>query len=66
LFLLGKAGLVSIIGDPLLTVGMWVITVYMVLMSPLNLLSRSKFERVAATPLALLMAAVFLVVALTG
>lgn len=66
LFLLSKAGLVSIIGEPLLTVGMWVITGYLVLMSPLNLLSRSKFERAAATPLALVMAAIFLVVTLTG
>ncbi|WP_336205796.1 hypothetical protein [Nonomuraea sp. LPB2021202275-12-8] len=66
LFLLSKAGLVSIIGEPLLTIGMWVIVVYLVLNSVLNLLSRSKFERLVMTPVALVMGAVFLAVTLTA
>jgi len=66
LFLLSKAGLVSIIGEPLLTIGMWVIVIYLALNSVLNLLSRSKFERSVMTPVALVMGAVFLVVTLTA
>ncbi|MDP9843944.1 hypothetical protein [Streptosporangium lutulentum] len=66
LFLLSKAGLVSIIGEPLLTIGMWVIVIYLVLNSVLNLLSRSKFERSVMTPVALVLGAVFLVVTLTA
>ncbi|MEU0479161.1 hypothetical protein ABZ260_08270 [Streptosporangium sp. NPDC006013] len=66
LFLLSKAGLVSIIGEPLLTIGMWVIVVYLALGSVLNLLSRSKFERLVMTPTALLLGVVFLVVTLTA
>ncbi|MCG5219739.1 hypothetical protein [Streptosporangium sp. KLBMP 9127] len=65
LFLLSKAGLVSIIGEPLLTIGMWVIVIYLGLASVLNLLSRSKFERSVMTPVALVMGTVFLVVTLT-
>ncbi|MER6171148.1 hypothetical protein [Streptosporangium sp. NPDC001681] len=66
LFLVSKAGLVSIIGEPLLTIGMWVIVIYLVLNSVMNLLSRSKFERLVMTPVALVMGAVFLVVTLTA
>ncbi|WP_204745513.1 hypothetical protein [Glycomyces paridis] len=66
LFLLSKAGLVSVIGDPLLSVGMWVITVYLFLGSVLNLLSPSKPERYAATPATLLLAAAFLLTILTA
>jgi hypothetical protein len=66
LFPLSKTGLVSVIGEPLLTIGMWVILIYLALMSVLNLFSRSKFERAVGTPLALAMAAVFLVVTLTA
>lgn len=62
LFLLSKAGLASIVGEPLLTVGMWVITAYLVLAAVLNLLSRSKSERALMTPVALAIGAVFLVV----
>ncbi|MFC7642192.1 hypothetical protein ACFQX6_15400 [Streptosporangium lutulentum] len=56
----------SIIGEPLLTIGMWVIVIYLVLNSVLNLLSRSKFERSVMTPVALVLGAVFLVVTLTA
>ncbi|MEU3168484.1 hypothetical protein [Streptosporangium sp. NPDC006930] len=66
LFLLSKAGLVSIIGEPLLTIGMWVIVVYLALSSVLNLLSGSKFERSVMTPVALVMGVAFLVVTLTA
>ncbi|THV34696.1 hypothetical protein [Glycomyces buryatensis] len=65
LFLLSKAGLVSIIGEPLLTIGMWVIVAYLVAISVLNLLSRSKLERLMA-PVSLVMGAMFLVVTLTA
>jgi len=66
LFLLSKAGLVSIVGEPLLTIGMWVIVVYLALNSVLNLLSGSRFERSVMTPVALVMGAAFLVVTLSA
>ncbi|MEU8039543.1 hypothetical protein [Streptosporangium sp. NPDC049078] len=66
LFLLSKAGLVSIVGEPLLTIGMWVIVAYLALNSVLNLLSGSKFERSVMTPVALVMGVAFLVVTLTA
>jgi len=66
LFLLSKAGLVSIIGEPLLTIGMWVLVIYLGLASVLNLFSRSKFERLLMTPVTLVIGAMFLMVTLTA
>ncbi len=62
LFLVSKAGIVSIIPDsPLLTIGMWVFTSYFILGIFMNAISRSKKERALMTPIALLLAAVFFV-----
>lgn len=66
LFLLSKAGLVSIIGEPLLTIGMWVLVIYLGLASVLNLFSRSKSERLLMTPVTLVIGAMFLMVTLTA
>jgi hypothetical protein len=66
LFLLSKAGLVSIIGDPLLSIGMWVILIYLALGTLLNLISRSKYERALMTPVSLAVALSFLAVMLTA
>ncbi|MEU7990314.1 hypothetical protein AB0B56_36175 [Streptosporangium canum] len=54
------------VGETLLTIGMWVIVIYLALNSVLNLLSRSEFERSVMTPVALVMGAVFPVVTLTA
>ncbi|GAB3998492.1 hypothetical protein GCM10029992_24460 [Glycomyces albus] len=66
LFLLSMAGMVSVIGDPLLTIGMWVILAYLVLGTGLNLLSRSKSERALMTPISAAIGVAFLVVILTA
>lgn len=66
LFLLSEAGLISVVGEPLLTIGMWVILVYLALSGLLNLFSRSRFERTVMTPAALALAVLFLLVTLTA
>ena len=66
LFLLSKADLVAIIGDPLLSIGMWVILIYLALGTLLNLISRSKHERALMTPVSLAVALSFLAVMLTA
>jgi hypothetical protein len=66
LFLLSKADLVSIIGDPLLSIGMWVILIYLVFGTLLNLISRSKPERALMTPVSLALGLAFLGVMLTS
>lgn len=66
LFLLSKAGLVAIIGDPLLSIGMWVILIYLALGTLLNLISRSKHERALMTPVSFAVALSFLAVMLTA
>jgi hypothetical protein len=66
LFLLSKADLVAIIGDPLLSIGMWVILIYLTLGTLLNLISRSKHERALMTPVSLAVGLSFLAVMLTA
>lgn len=66
LFLASKAELWPVIGEPLLTIGMWVISIYLFLSSLLNLMSRSKSERALMTPVSLVLAGVFLAVTLTA
>ena len=63
-FLLSKAGTIDLLDDPVLTVGMWVITVYAFLSAVPNALSRSRAERFAATPLSLVLGASYLAVTL--
>jgi hypothetical protein len=65
LFLVSKAGIADIIPDsPLLNIGMWVFTGYFTLGIFMNAISRNKKERALMTPVALLLAVVFLLTAL--
>lgn len=63
---LAKAGLVtSVVNDTVLGVAMWVLTAYFALGVVLNGISRSKPERLVMTPVALLLAALYLVLSLS-
>lgn len=65
MFLLSKAGIVSIIGNSfVLQVGMWLITAYFTLGIVVNAISRSKKERYVMTPVAAALAVIFLIVTL--
>lgn len=60
-FLASKAGIVQLIAQSsLLDIGMWVLTGYFTLGVCMNALSRSKKERMVMTPVALLLAVIFL------
>lgn len=64
LFLASKAGIVDIITyKPLLNVGMWVFAGYFILGIFMNFISRNKKERALMTPVALLLAIVFVITA---
>jgi len=64
-FLASKAGIVAIITQqPLLDIGMWIFTAYFMLGIFVNLISRNKKERALMTPVALVLAIVFLITAL--
>lgn len=66
ILLVSKAGLVDIIPDGLfLSVAIWVVTGYSVLGIFMNAISRSKKERLLMTPVVLLLAVIFLVVAVS-
>lgn len=63
-FLLSKAGIVSIItSESVLATGLWILTFYFTLGILMNAMSRSKQERMVMTPVALVLAAVFLAAA---
>lgn len=63
--LASKADLVPIIPNgPFLTTVMWILTFYFALGVVMNAISRSKKERAVMTPVALLLAVIFLLVAL--
>lgn len=65
IFLASKAGIVGILPDsPVLTVGMWVFTVYFAIGFFMNLISRNPKERMVMAPTALLLAIIFLSAAL--
>lgn len=65
IFILGKAGLTSIISDEgIVNVGIWVLTAYFVLGVFMNGISRSKPERALMTPVALVLAVLCLLIAL--
>jgi len=65
IFLASKAGIVAIITQqPLLDIAMWVFTAYFILGIFVNLISRNKKERALMTPVALVLAIVFLIAAL--
>lgn len=64
IFLASKAGILQLLPEsPLLDIGMWVLTGYFALGVLVNGISRSKKERMVMTPVALLLAAIFFVVA---
>ena len=66
IFILSKSGLLPLITSPvLIDVSMWVIAAYFVLGIGLNAISRSKKERMMMTPVVLLLAVNFLVVAIS-
>lgn len=64
-FIASKAGLVDIIRpQQVLTIGMWVFTVYFFIGIGMNAISRSKPERNLMTPVAAILSVCFLVVTL--
>lgn len=66
-FLASKAGLINTIPDgSFLTAAMWVLSGYFVLGVFMNAISRSKKERMLMTPVALLLAVVFLLATING
>ena len=63
-FLASKAGIAAIItNESILSVGLWVLTFYFALGILMNAISRSKQERMVMTPVALVLAAIFLAAA---
>lgn len=66
LFLASKAGIVDIIASnsTLCTIGMWVFSCYFMLGVFMNAISRSKKEKLLMTPVALLLAVIFLIITL--
>lgn len=63
---LERAGVAHVLPDPsIASVGIWAIVAYLALGIPLNAVSRSKPERYAMTPLAMALAALALVIALS-
>lgn len=64
-FLLSKSGMWAIIThQPTLAIGLWIMTIYLFLGVLLNGISRSRPERLTMTPVALVLAICFLIVAL--
>ena len=64
-FILSKGSVIDIIkNDAIVNIGMWVFTAYFFLGVVMNAISRSKPERMLMTPVALLLAVLFLCVAL--
>lgn len=65
-FIASKAGILTIISNgQILTIGMWVFTVYFFVGIGMNAISRSKPERNLMTPIAAILAVSFLVVGLS-
>ncbi|MGK2886397.1 MAG: hypothetical protein ACSLE8_16765 [Rhodococcus sp. (in: high G+C Gram-positive bacteria)] len=63
---LDKSGAASIFSnDKLVDAGVWTVTVYLFIGVVMNGISRSKYERAVMTPLALVLAVLFLLVALS-
>ena len=65
LVILGRAGLVAVLPEVATSVGIWVLVAYFTLGIVLNGISRSKPERNLMTPVALVLAVLCLVVALS-
>jgi hypothetical protein len=62
---LAKAGLAPpLLGESFTSISMWVLTAYFTLGIVLNLISRSKAERLIMTPTVLILAALYLVLSL--
>lgn len=65
LLILDRAGVVSALPDTVSRVGTWIVTAYLGLGVIMNAISRSKPERYTMTPVALVLAVLFLLVALS-
>lgn len=63
-FILNKAGLITALPVGVTNIGMWVMTGYFALGVGMNAISRSKPERMFMTPVALVLAVLFLIVSL--
>lgn len=64
-FIANKAGLIDLVSDErVVTIGMWIFTVYFFIGIIMNAISRSKPERNLMTPIAAVLAVSFLVVTL--
>jgi len=62
---LAKAGLAApLLGESFTSISMWVLTAYLTLGIVLNLISRSKTERLIMTPTVLILAALYFVLSL--
>lgn len=64
MIVLDRAAVIDVVPDPFSQVGTWIITAYLALGVIMNAISRSKAERYTMTPVALVLAALFLVVAI--
>lgn len=64
LVILGRAGLFRSLPEAVVNVGIWVIAAYMVVGVGMNAISRSRSERLTMTPVAAVLAALTLAVAL--
>lgn len=64
-FIVSKVGIIEVIPhEAVVSTGMWIISVYFCVGIVMNLMSRSRSERLLMTPLALSLAATFLTVTL--
>lgn len=65
-FILSKASIIDLVGNAqAVDIGMWVFTVYFFLGIIMNAISRSKKERIVMTPVAAVLAVLFLLVSLS-
>lgn len=64
-FILNKAGLMATLSAGVTNVGVWAMTGYFALGIGMNAISRSKPERIVMTPVALVLAVLFLVASLS-
>ncbi len=64
MFALDKTGAISALDDSVVNVGAWVITGYLFVGIAMNGMSRSTYERYVMTPIVIVLAVLFLVVAL--
>lgn len=61
---LDRAAVIDVVPDAVSTIAMWVIAVYLVLGIPLNLMSRSRPERLTMTPVVVVLVVLAVLIAL--